>query len=219
MQRTINQLAILAVSAAAATGCGSGGDPGPARFCGDATATELSGDEVLPWGGTLTASVAGTVGSVGVSWTGALPDGAWSTLGRLDVTQAGVATLWDAGGDATCLHDQWVELPVDAAFGTDDGSLDVSIAGVATVWGSGADEAEVVANIRYDQIGEPYASVVSQAESDAEAIGCTVGAPYDELLVTGTLSEGAIDFWITRSCDEGDRLEDVASYPMVWQAT
>ena len=120
------------------------------------------------------------------------------------MSRSGDATLFDANGYPACEHSSWVSVPLSLTLVTEDGAFSSAADATGEVWGVGADEFRIWAPVSFLDLGEPFASVVADADAAAQKEDCAVGAPYDWGLLTGTFAGGEYSLDISWSCNGGD---------------
>lgn len=183
--------------------CGSSEDNNMAMFCPD-EGTAVSDAAETPWGESGGDAIARVLGSSSIQMSAELPSGSWSSAGTLETSRSGDATLFDAEGYAACDHTSWLSAPLTLTLTTDDGAFSSASDATGEVWGTGDDEFRIWAHVSFLDLGEPFASIVAEAEAEAAAEGCSVDAPYDWGLLVGTFADGSYSLDISWSCDGGD---------------
>jgi hypothetical protein len=144
------------------------------------------------------------LGTADIAWSADLPSGAWSSAGALSVTRSGDARLFEGGAAEGCEHEEWLEVPITVTLSSDDSALDTEVSATATVRGGPEADVKIVAQLPFLEFGAPFASIVEDAATAAEAEDCVIGGPYDTVLLTGTLGAGHFGLGIGWSCDGGN---------------
>lgn len=197
------------------TGCGGQSGENPAWACQVSPEVAPTGSSVA-FGGTVDDAVALVEGTRSSEFTAELPDDSWSAPGTLVASLAGDVLAYHARGDVSCPHDEWVEVPLSLRIETDDAAIEAEVDATGTVWGTDISSSKLTATVVFADLGPPFRELIDQAKVEAEAAGCEVGAPYDEVLLTGTLDVGHLDFAFVRSCEDGNRVEEMGGYPIYY---
>ncbi|MES2639071.1 MAG: hypothetical protein V4850_06295 [Myxococcota bacterium] len=181
--------------------CGS--EPDLLKIC-DLDGVAVGDGDSVPWGGTAGESVGLAVGSAEIAWSADLPSGPWSSAGALSVTRSGDARLFEAAGDLGCPHEAWLEVPITVTLSSADSALDTEVSATANIWGGSEADVKIVAQLPFLEFGAPFASIVEDAATAAEAEDCVIGGPFDTVLLTGTLGAGDFGLDIGWTCDGGN---------------
>ncbi len=200
MPLTTKRAPCFALLAVGLAGCESDMDIAYACPIEGAPATDES---ALPGGATVAEAAELVVGSVPIALSADLPSGAWSADGHLRTVRAGAVLTFSAPDEYHCPYEDWIEAPLTLTLSSDDGALAAEVGATGEV--SSDDEVRIVAYLPFLDFGEPFASVVAEAQADAEAAGCVVGDPFDTVSLIGTLDSGYFVLSTDWSCDGGNR--------------